>query len=119
MLKKISEYLEDDFIKAGYRKYNSELKRCNYFYQKRFTDKLGVRYFIEILVYDFEERENFPAHTGYSAYCAYQNSEPYTLVELSHVEKLTLKEIEDRFNLLWKTIGKPYYSLFEIEKENS
>lgn len=119
MTKKIKQLTEEEFVQQGYHKYMSEYKGCNYLYQKRIIDDIGVRFFIEIMVYIFPPRENFCGRVGYSSSCAYQNSEPYAIFELSHIDEFTLKEIEEKFILLWETIGKPYYSLFEIEKENS
>ena len=45
----------EQWLEAGYRKYTGYNPRsADYFFQKKFKDDIGVKYFIECYVYDYD-----------------------------------------------------------------
>lgn len=70
-------------------------------FQKRYTDTKGIKYFIEIYKYSFENR------TSYSPEVYLHTPKSDILVEIR--EGLSIKELEDFVENLWVILKCSYY----------
>lgn len=116
---------EKKFIEAGYKRYDQEcLKNCDYLLQKKITDEEGIRYFIDIYVYVWEDkpwyREGIDKKIAFQPEVQFGSSTYVTMNVTLLVDDVTdVQEIEDTFENLWVSVGKPYYEKYHegaIEK---
>lgn len=110
---KIKDFTEQNWIDSGYRKYNDYWNHADCLYQKAIYGELGGKaYHVNIYFYDARThphtKETIPP--SYMAEVAFQNSEPYTIIQLNQINDFNLHEIESLFARHWDTLGYPYYS---------
>jgi hypothetical protein len=98
--------------KAGYRRFDQKgSTRAGEggfvaLWQKRIEDDLGTRYFVNFTEYDltpFTGCHSFHADVQFN----FTNG---GFSNVTHsVNKQTIEDVEDYFNLIWETIGMGYY----------
>lgn len=117
---------EKKFIEAGYKRYDQDyLRSCDYLLQKKITDEEGVKYFIDIYVYIWKDKPWY--REGIDKEIAFQpevqfGSAMYDIMNVTLIvdDVTDVQEIEDTFENLWVSVGKPYYEKYhegDIEKE--
>ncbi len=116
-MKRLLDYTEEEFKARGYNKYKADKgSYADYVYSKSLYDETGKKYFIDLYYYKSVKLPNgLTLPESYSAKMAFQNSEPYTIIEYDKVGNYSLEELEDLTEKMWKHIGKPYYEKYLIE----
>ena len=112
----------EDWIKAGYRKFEGgscRLNNSDFGLQKLIDDKKGERYYITVSVYDWNK---YPAHRdggryGYSPEVQFRETKDFPTVNLTVWERESVTEVEKVVDHIWKSVGKPYYDLYEPDKK--
>lgn len=109
---------EQDFIKAGYRKFYGYTghERSDYGLQKLIADEIGKRYYITVSVYDWTKYPTrttgsdftFSPHVQMKTFCGMT-----TNIELICHGTKTVEQIEQYFQKVWCDNAKPYYERFE------
>ena len=97
-------------ISAGHKEYAPDS------FQKRITEThlthKSTRYFINIERYTLTNTCGVYKHITYEAKVQFQNINSNAVclnTTLFPVTNINIKEIEDMFEKLWITLGKPYY----------
>lgn len=109
---------EKKFIDAGYKRYDQNcLNNCDYLLQKKVADDEGIKYFINIYVYIWKDKSWY--REGIDKEIAFQpevqfGSAMYDAMNVTLlVDDVTdVQEIEDTFENLWVSVGKPYYEKY-------
>ena len=111
-----------DFIDAGYRKFDQVKhirEHAAYGLQKLISDSVGKRYHITVYVYDNREiNSRFGANIpdfSFSPDCQFRDgkeNEMFVNVELLLHKDNTIKDIEQKFDTIWKALGCIYYEKF-------
>lgn len=106
-----------DLEESGYKKFKTTYKLSDYGYQKRITDNNGTKYFITVLIYDYnkEEYKHINGVYGKVSLCFdmqfYENKDIVN-VQYSANEDTSLKQLEDKIERLWVHLGSPYYEKY-------
>jgi hypothetical protein len=106
---------EKKFIEAGYKRWNQPLlNNCDYLLQKKVTDEEGIKYFINIYVYIWKDkpwyREGIDKEIAFQPEVQFDGAMYDTMnITLLVDEETDVEEIEDTFENLWVSVGKPYY----------
>lgn len=117
---------EEKFIAAGYKRWNQNcLNNCDYLLQKKVTNDDGVKYFINIYVYVWEDkpwyREGIDKEIAFQPEVQFDGAMYDTMnITLLVDDETDVEEIEDTFENLWESVGKPYYERYyedDTEKE--
>ena len=119
----LKDLTKDDFLSAGYKQFttHSWMNSSDYGLQKKFTDEIGIKYFITVYAYDHKLKP-------------YWNEQKYRMPEVSFTPDIqfrrdstnkvtldiqllinrttTVQEIEDEVYNLWLVIGGDYYELY-------
>lgn len=110
---------EQKFLDAGYKRWNSPpVSHADYLLQKKITDDSGVRYFIDVYAYINKGkpyfREGIDKDVQFQPEVQFSEASHKTMNVTLLVDDMTdIQEIEDTFNTLWESIGKPYYELYK------
>ena len=105
----------ENFTDKGYKRYDQQWsKNADYLLQKSVKDDVGIKYFINIWVYEnYKEkwyREGIDKRTTFVPDVQFQSvTYPVMNVELLLDDVADIKEIEDTFESLWLSLGCPYY----------
>lgn len=105
----------ENFTDKGYRRYDQQWpKNADYLLQKGVKDDVGIKYFINIWVYENYKgkwyREGIDKHTAFAPEVQFQSvTYPMMNVELLLDDVADIKEIEETFESLWLSLGCPYY----------
>lgn len=119
----IRNNFEQEMIDKGYKIFKSSFNKSLRGFQKKFTDKKGVKYFITIWHYNYSEQlglENLPKGDSYTADTQFRfdnegkdntcNIEYWGDVLPNEWRPVTtLKDIEDFFETFWKKMKPDYY----------
>lgn len=106
---------EQKFLDAGYKRWNSGyLTHADYLLQKKIIDDSGVRYFIGVYAYVNKGkpyfREGIDKDINFQPEVQFSEGNHKTMNVSLLVDDMTdVQEIEDTFNTLWESVGKPYY----------
>ena len=106
---------EQDFISAGYKRYNEVHKGSDYLLQKRIDDEHGKKYFIDVYVYDWRKyRYQNPTMPDFSfnpevQFRAFKGGNMTMNVSLIVNSESTIEQIEKEFEDMWVYLGEPYY----------
>lgn len=102
---------EQDFLDAGYKRYNQSHRSSDYMLQKRIDDEVGKKYFINVYVYDWREYKDHPSFSFAPEVQFPGFDDDKMTVNVSFIvnDNSTIKEIEKEFEGMWKYLGKPYY----------
>ena len=114
---------KDDFLAAGYKQFktHSWMNSSDYGLQKKFTDDIGVRYFITVYAYDnksktyWNEQKGSIPEVSFSPDIQFRrdSTNKVTLdIQLLIDRTTTVKEIEDEVYNLWLATGGDYYELY-------
>lgn len=100
---------ENQLTIAGYRQYVSSgivHPYSDFFYQKRFSDEVGIKYHVEFLHYP-------PLNSKLSDTWMAEmvNNEPFMTFQIHRPE--SIQEVEERMRRFWETQGCKYYALYE------
>ena len=107
-----------DFLDAGYRKYNQCTHNSDYLVQKRVTDDVGTKYFIHIWVYEHFNKEYYSRNpslqeVSFMPEVQFQREDEATMdITLILNDKSSIHKIEQEFECLWLFLEKPYYSTY-------
>ena len=108
-----------DFLDAGYRKYNQHsLNNSDYLIQKKVTDEVGTKYFINIWVYENFNKEYYSRNpslqeVSFMPEVQFQRGDEATMnITLILDDKSNIQKIEQEFECLWLFLEKPYYSTY-------
>lgn len=109
----------EQWLEAGYRRYYGYNPRyADYLFQKKFKDDVGVKYFIECYVYEYNKSEwkshSVFGNTGYQL-------EMYTVVNGNVVyvtispkdEFYSIEELEQWFEQMWIATGSNYTEKYD------
>lgn len=106
-----------DFLDAGYRKYNQRThNNSDYLVQKRVADEVGTKYFIHTWVYEHFNKEYYSRNPSLQEVSFMpevrfrQQDKPTVNVILILDKEHQIKDIEEQFQEIWISLGKPYYS---------
>lgn len=111
----------EQWLEAGYRKYTGYNPRsADYFFQKKFKDDIGIKYFIECYVYDYTTEKWKDRAIGIDWHIGYQ-LEMYTLVNGNVVyiqlspkdEADSIEELEQWFEQMWIATGSNYSEKYD------
>jgi hypothetical protein len=122
----IRNNFEQEMIDNGYKIFKSSFNNSLRGFQKKFTDKKGVKYFITIWHYNHSEQlglENVPKGDSYTADTQFRfdnegkdntcNIEYWGDVLPNEWRPVTtLKDIEDFFETFWKKMKPDYYESY-------
>lgn len=122
----IRNNFEQEMIDKGYKIFKSSFNNSLRGFQKKFTDKKGVKYFITIWHYNHSEQlglENIPKGDSYTADTQFRfdnegkdntcNIEYWGDVLPNEWRPVTtLKDIEDFFETFWKKMKPNYYESY-------
>jgi len=122
----IRNNFEQEMIDKGYKIFKSSFNNSLRGFQKKFTDKKGVKYFITIWHYNHSEQlglENLPKGDSYTADTQFRfdnegkdntcNIEYWGDVLPNEWRPVTtLKDIEDFFETFWKKMKPDYYESY-------
>lgn len=114
----IKDFTEKDWVDSGFMKYEDHWNYANCLYQKCVYGELGRKaYYINIYFYEetVHPHTKEPINKSYMAEVAFQNSKPYTIIQLNQINDFNLHEIESLFATHWEILRYPYYS---TEKED-
>lgn len=100
---------------AGYRKHNATqaYQHSDYFYQKRFADELGIKYFIQFVHYPshkFENGQTMPE----SWMMELNNNEPHYTFQWHKADSIMGGEV--LCEVFFKSMGCQYYELYENQR---
>ena len=110
-----------DFLDCGYKQFKDHLKNSSFGLQKKFTDNLGVKYFITVYVY---ENFNLPRWNEYKDHMSKYGFSPDLQIRRDEIGKPTLdiqvfmeknstvQWLENEVNDLWLALGGDYYELY-------
>lgn len=88
----------------GYVEYNTNK------FQKKFVDKIGIKYFIEC---DYYECHDFCLWTFKMQLNTKHGAVDFETVQwFNDSQNKTLKDVEDYFQWLWEIHEEPYYELY-------
>lgn len=85
----------------------------DFFYQKRFKDTEGIRYFIEFFHYP-EKKYPFGAMLDESWKCSLQTLSPHMTFQQHKVESITTAE--NRCLCFWRSMHCDYYDKYDERK---
>ena len=120
----IRNNFEQEMIDNGYKIFESSFNNSLRGFQKKFTDKKGVKYFITIWHYNTAEqlnREDIPKKDSYTADTQFTFDEEgkentcnieywgEVILPSEYRALTTLKDIEDFFETFWKKMKPNYY----------
>ena len=122
----IRNNFEQEMIDNGYKIFKSSFNNSLRGFQKKFTDKKGVKYFITVWHYNHSEQlglENLPKGDSYTADTQFRfnnggkdntcNIEYWGDVLPNEWRPITtLKDIEDFFETFWKKMKPDYYESY-------
>ena len=122
----IRNNFEQEMIDNGYKIFESSFNNSLRGFQKKFTDKKGVKYFITVWHYNHSEQlglENIPKGDSYTADTQFRfdnegkdntcNIEYWGDVLPNEWRPVTtLKDIEDFFETFWKKMKPDYYESY-------
>ena len=105
-----------DWLDAGYKRYNgSSLNSADFLLQKRVTDEVGKKYFIDIWVYEHSKHDyynvnpNLPA-VSFQPEVQFRRDPDMTMnVTFIMNKDSTIAEVEQQVECLWLFLEKPYY----------
>jgi hypothetical protein len=100
--------MEQRLIKAGYKRFDAGIWKefTDFFYQKRFTDAKGIKYFIEF--HHYPGKEPVGALFLEESWMAELNvNEPNATFQLHRVDDA--EDVEARIEAVWLALGSPYY----------
>lgn len=123
---KIRNNFEQEMIDKGYRIFKSSFNNSLRGFQKKFTDKKGVKYFITVWHYNHSEQlglENIPKGDSYTADTQFRfdNGGKDNTCNIEYCGDVlpnewrpvtTLKDIEDFFETFWKKMKPDYYESY-------
>ena len=94
---------------AGYKKHTSEFfEYSDYFYQKKFCNDVGVKYFVEFVKYTlpFEGTESSP-----DSWAAFMRINGPIVMDfrMHYIKNETIEKIESMMDLFWTTMKCNYY----------
>ena len=126
MEKRIRNNFEQEMINSGYTIFKSSFNSSIRGFQKKFTDKKGVKYFITVWHYNHSEqlgRDDIPKGDSYTADTQFTfdeegkentcNIEYWGDVLPNEWRAVTtLKDIEDFFETFWKKMKPDYYESY-------
>lgn len=104
----------DQLLAAGYKPFSQrELKQfTTNFYQKRFDDSQGKKYFITIAEYD---NRDLPVHFDDFSYSPEsQFSTNGVVFDVSMHSPESVEQMEAFFKDVWKSMNCDYYERFEL-----
>ena len=122
----IRNNFEQEMIDKGYRIFKSPFNNSLRGFQKKFTDKKGVKYFITVWHYNHSEQlglENLPKGDSYTTDTQFRfdnggkdntcNIEYWGDVLPNEWRPVTtLKDIENFFETFWKKMKPDYYESY-------
>lgn len=114
----------DNLIAAGYKRYNDAFQKDINIYigsfQKKVKDDRGIKYFIDVNVYNHEGMPGYDCDTwgkfGYEATCQFNShaKHKHTFNVLRFVKaEDKIEEIEDFFHVMFHSMECEYYEGFE------
>ena len=105
----MTEITAQNLVDRGYKRYKPiapNAEEC--FYQKRFDDECGKKYFIEFREWDFER-----LGVSYDTrICCYTDSDGYIWCT---IREDTIEQAEQRAIAIWQAAGSVYYEKYETE----
>lgn len=107
---------EQDFLDAGYKRYNQSHRSSDYMLQKRIDDEVGKKYFIDVYVYDwrkYKDRNPSLQDFGFAPevqFRGFDDDKMTANVSFIVNDNSTIAEIEKEFEDMWEYLGKVYYS---------
>jgi hypothetical protein len=122
----LEDLTKDDFIVAGYKEFKtySWMNLSDYGLQKKFTDELGVKYFITVYAYDNKANGYWNEHNlninskpevSFSPDIQFRRDRTNKItldIQLLINRTTTVQEIEDEVLSLWLATGGDYYELY-------
>lgn len=122
----IRNNFEQEMIDNGYKIFKSSFNNSLRGFQKKFTDKKGVKYFITVWHYNHSEQlglENIPKGDSYTADTQFRfdNGGKDNTCDIEYWGDVlpnewrpvtTLKDIEDFFETFWKKMKPDYYESY-------
>jgi hypothetical protein len=111
---------EQDFIDAGYKRFEqTNHNSADYGLQKCIRDSDGRRYYITVWVYSWKKyQERIPnlKDFGFSPSVQFRDGDWNTVdIDYHMNEDTKVYEIEQLYNMIWETLGRPYYERYETE----
>lgn len=111
----------DDWINAGYKRFNqATMNNSDYLVQKLFADDKGKRYYLTVYVYEHFNKEYYSRLLpGISKFSFtpdvqfQQGDKPTVDIKLILSKDHTIKDVEQQIEVLWESLGKPYYELYD------
>lgn len=108
---------EKKLLESGYKRWNQVfLNNADYLLQKKVTDDIGIKYFIDIYAYvrlgKPYFREGIDNKIGFQPEVQFGSMKYDTMNVTLLIDDMTdIQEVEDTFESLWESVGKPYYEI--------
>jgi hypothetical protein len=100
----------EDWMARGYKRFDGDyLKNASFLLQKRITDDIGTKYFINVYAYDWKNFTAVKKDWGFQPeiqLTAGENRDKTVIVSLIGFD---IDGVEEHFENLWIIYGKPYY----------
>ena len=101
--------INDQILEAeGYRKHTDKFfEYSDYFYQKKFCDDVGVKYFIEFVKYTLPQE----VEGSYDSWAAFMRINGPIVMDfrMHYIKNETIEKIESMMDLFWTTMKCNYY----------
>ena len=115
----------EDFLEAGYKRFEQTYNSADYGLQKCIRDDKGKKYYITVFVYEHFKSEYYKANPHMNRYGFTPNVQYHEIDEndvttdvslIVDYSNTTVKIIEDKFEMLWKVLGGVYYERYYGEE---
>jgi len=111
----------NDWINAGYKRFNqATMNNSDYLVQKLFADDKGKRYYLTVYVYEHFNKAYYSNHSQNVPRVSFMpdvqfqlGDKPTVNVQLILNSIHTITNVEQQVEELWKSLGNPYYEIFE------
>ena len=106
------------FLEKGYSKYKTcSIKNSDSLLQKVIKDEQGVKYYINVYVYEWSKKpwfnEKIDGEIGFQPEVQFRSAKYDTMNITLLVDDMTdVEEIEETFENMWKSVGGPYDELY-------
>jgi hypothetical protein len=108
----------DDFIKAGYKRFDSDgWNDSDFGLQKLFSDEKGKKYFITLWVYDFSKYKKVTSENKIrfspDVQFTMDNGDRRVTINLHINDDDTVEYIEKFYEDMWYSFKSDYYQIWE------
>ena len=103
---------EQKLKEKGYERYKAHYDAYgDFFYQKKFTDKTGIKYFVNIIHHP-PLNINGGSVMAESWSAKMTVNDPYMEFEMHWIQSKSVGHVEKKMKTFWEAMGKHYYEKY-------